>query len=1015
MKEYKFYNTIGGWVVFAIAALTYILTMEPTASFWDCGEFIATAYKLEVGHPPGAPLFLMMARVFSLLSFGDVTQVAKMVNLMSALASAFTIMFLFWTITHIAKKIVIKNEEYNLGKTIAILGCGLIGALAYAFSDTFWFSAVEGEVYATSSLFTAVVFWAILKWENIADEPYSNRWLVLIAYLIGLSIGVHLLNLLAIPSMVFVYYFKKHKTTTKGVILTALIGVIITGFVQYGIIPGTISLASKFELAFVNGFGLPYNVGVVFYSISLISGLIFGIYYTWKKRKVILNTLFICVSVIILGYGSFAMVVIRSLANPPMDENNPENLFTLLPYLNREQYGNNPLLFGHYYNAPVEDVDYNYAYLKENKKYKAIKSSPNYTYYKQYTTFFPRMYSWQQHHINGYKSWVGNFKGKKVRSPQGKMDIVPTFGENLAFFFKYQVGHMYMRYFMWNFAGRQNDVQGHGGILKGNWLSGIPILDEVRLGSQEDLPDYLAKNKARNKYFMLPLLLGIIGAVILYQKHTKYFWVVILLFFFTGLAIVLYTNQPPYQPRERDYAYAGSFYAFSIFIGLGVLSIYYSLKNSLNAKTSAIIATCTCLIVPTIMVAQNWDDHDRSGRYSVKAIASNMLNSCEKNALLFTYGDNDTFPLWYAQEVEGIRTDVRIVNLSLLGTDWYINQMRMKAYESAPVEMSMKPEQYQQGTRDVMPVVEKFTERIELINAMNFIASDKQGAKIPLQDGRSVNYLPARKLKLQVDKDMVLKNNIVPDNKKDKILSQIEWNISKNSLTKSDMMLLDIVATNNWKRPIYFAVSPGNDNFMGMEKYFRLEGFAYRLVPYIPQNPDGGAGGVATDIMYENMVKKFTWGRISEPDVFVDQQNIRTMSLMGYRENFARLAMQLINENKKEKAIEALDKCFEINPAEKVPYNYQILSLIASYYAANSIDKANFRAKELFTIKAEELEYYLKLDSNLSRSLSREKQLCMLLLQETVKLAKENKQDELVNKDFLRKYNQLKILYQNQR
>lgn len=1169
MKRYKQLNILLGWLSFLIAAITYISTIEPTASFWDCGEFIASAYKLEVGHPPGAPLFMIVARIFSLFAFGDVTKVAMMVNLMSALASAFTVLFLFWTITHIAKKIVTGVKgNVTQGKMAAILGSGFVGALAYTFSDTFWFSAVEGEVYAFSSLFTAIVFWAILKWENVADEKYANRWLIFIAYLMGLSIGVHLLSLLTIPAIVFVYYFRKYKPTTKGIFLAALISIITLGSIQYGIIPGIVSTASQIELLFVNSFGLPYHSGIIFYALLLIvslvggllytykkdevikttvfasvaliflgipfaagnillnliflGGLVYGIYYLSKNQKAVLNTILLAATVIVIGYSSFTMIVIRSIADPPMDENNPENLFSLLSYLNREQYGNAPLLYGQYYNAPVEEQkDGKNFYTKKDGKYVVTNTMPEYIYDSRFETVFPRMYSSQGNHVSGYKSWA-NIKGKPVtvqnRRGEAEQRMKPTFFENLKFFFKYQIGHMYVRYFMWNFAGRQNDNQGHGGYTKGNWISGIKVLDEVRLGNQDKLPDTMKNNKARNTYFLLPLILGIIGLVYTYVIRPKSFWVILLLFFFTGIAIILYTNQPPYQPRERDYAYAGSFYAFAIWIGLGVLGIIheiqkaiavepaietrpgvYAYKEKTKISTGLAVAMTALflLLVPGIMAKENWDDHDRSGRYTARDFAYNYLQSCAPNAILFTYGDNDTFPLWYAQEVEGIRTDVRVVNLSLLATDWYIEQMKRKAYESEPVPFSMTKDQYIQGKRDIVPVTdnqqlffeekyaaykEKFepeyrkyfeelmetlrntqftqdysqdfakmekgyqhisplrfyglvsnllkeenifkynldAEQMKLLKsniedlitaiaeshlpvryAIDFVASDNQNTKI----GDGYDYLPSHKLLVPVDKKKVLENGTVPPEYASKIVDNIEWNITQNYLGKNDLMIIDLLATNNWERPVYFAASIGRENMMNLQDYVQLEGWAYRIVPFKTENTDMSIGHVNTEIMYKNVMKVFKWGRMNQPDFFMDYQNKRTMNIIELKKQFARLANALLNKGKNEKAIAVLDKMIELLPHEKVPYDYQMLSIIEAYYEAGESEKANKILLKLAEVTYNELQYYRSLSGRFANALERESDIAENIIRELARIALAYEQEE-ISKEIQTKYMQ---------
>ena len=800
MKNFRFLNTISGWLAFAVAAVTYLMTIEPTASFWDTGEFISAAYKLDVGHPPGAPFFMLTAKFFSLFA-SDTSQVAMMVNAMSALASAFTILFLFWTITHLAQKVVGKSDnELSTANKIIILGAGLTGALAYAFSDTFWFSAVEGEVYAYSSLFTAVVFWLILKWEKNADNPGSDRWLILIAYLMGLSIGVHLLNLLAIPAIVLVYYYKKYTPSTRGIILAMTASIVILAFTLYGLIPGSIMWTTKFELLFVNVFGASYNTGLFVYILLVVAALAWAIYEThvnknYKRmaasfilavtisgvpflfenvvlgifiilimiaffaygKKIVkprwLNTGLVMITVILIGYSSYAVIMIRSAAQPTMDQNSPDNVFSLQYYLNRQQYGDRPLLYGGVYNAPMKlkvegntctyDADKSPLYAPKPKRNESEKDEYVIAGYKfdykkdeKFMMLFPRMYSGDANHIKAYKIW-GNVEGKKVTYDfcgEQRSDIRPTFGENMRFFFDYQVNFMYWRYFMWNFSGRQNDIQGYGEIEHGNWITGIPFIDNMLVGDQKLLPAELKENKGRNTYFMLPLLLGLLGIFFLLNagkqgSHT--FWVIMLLFFLTGLAIVVYLNQTPYQPRERDYAYAGSFYAFSIWIGLGVMGVGKLLDKLLPNNVSAAIAAIACVGIPVLMGAQNWDDHDRSGRTTARDFGQNYLNSTDKNAILFSNGDNDTFPLWYNQEVEGVRTDVRVCNLSYLPTDWYIDQMKRQSYESAPLPISWEKKDYISGRNDVMSV-QDLTEGkpFNMKDAFEIIKSDDAEFKI---------------------------------------------------------------------------------------------------------------------------------------------------------------------------------------------------------------------------------------------------------------------------------------------
>jgi hypothetical protein len=986
MKNFKIANRVTGWIVFLIAATVYLLTIEPTTSFWDCGEFIATAFKLEVGHPPGAPLFMIIARVFTIFG-GSPENAAMMVNAMSGLASAFTILFLFWSITHLAKKLFPADKDLTTGQLIVVIGSGLVGALTYTFSDTFWFSAVEGEVYGLSSLFTAVVFWAILKWENIADEKYSNRWLILIAYLMGLSIGVHLLNLLAIPAIVFVYYFKKYPVTRKGVIKTLIIAIAILASIMYLIIPGVIKIATGFELLFVNGFGLPFNSGNFFYILLLIGLIVWLIYYTHKKQKVLLNTIVVAFTVIMIGYSSFTMIVIRSLADTPMDENNPETVFNLLHYLNREQYGNRPLFKGQYYNAPVVDSEDPYTYRQKDGKYVKVYSLNSiYEFDERFTTIFPRMYSQTNpDHAKEYKRWA-DIKGKKVTitgyNGEPEIRYVPTFGENLKFFFTYQLGHMYGRYFMWNFAGRQNDTQSHGELLNGNWLSGINFIDNARLGSQENLPDHMKNEDSRNVYYMLPLLLGLFGFFFHLRRHLNDFIVVLLLFVLTGIAIVVYLNQYPLQPRERDYAYAGSFYAFSIWIGIGVVSIYNFFQKKIKAVASASLATIICLVaVPTNMASENWDDHDRSNRYIARDFAYNYLNSCAPNAILFTHGDNDTFPLWYAQEVEGIRTDVRVVNLSLLNTDWYIDQMKRKAYDSEPVPFGATHEQYLNGTRDVVYINERINEYVPVDQAVDFVFSDNERTKIQVGQNEWIDYLPTNKFIVPVNADKVISNGTVKPENADKIVPELRFVINKSRIMKNELMILDLLATNNWERPVYFVSTAGDGN-IGIDDYLQLEGFAYRLVPI--KTPSKGyleIGRIDTDIMYEKLMEEFRWGNMDRPEILMDYTTTRTVSVIKIRNNFNRLAKSLIQEGKPDSAIAVLDRCIEIMPKENIPYDLFTLDLLENYYILGENDKANAIVKDFADISIQELNYYFSLPEKFSASVDYDIRLAIHYIQ----------------------------------
>ena len=1033
-KGFKFFNIVVGWLIFLVAAIVYLSTIEPTASFWDCGEFITTAFTLQVGHPPGAPFFMLMGHLFSMFA-GNTSHVALMTNIMSATASAFTVLFLFWTITHLSRKIIVdKTSEPIQSQLIAILGAGAVGALSYCFCDTAWFSAVESVVFGTSSVFTALVFWSILKWENAADEKYSNHWIILICYLIGLSIGVHLLNLLAIPAIVLVYYFKKYQTTTLGVIVAVILSLSLAGFVFLGFIPSVVILAQWFELLFVNGLGMAYNTGVLIYLLCLIGLIVWGLKYTVQKKKILANTIILGLTVMLIGYSSYAIIVIRSSANPPMDQNNPDNPFSLLSYLNREQYGAKPLIYGQYYNAPLSSENpYTKGsanYIRRNGRYEIAdyKQSPNYD--SRFMTFFPRMFSSSPDHIREYQTWA-NIKGTPilVTSREGESErlIKPTFTENLTFFLNYQILWMYWRYFMWNFSGRQNDIQGNGDILDGNWITGFNFIDSIRLGDQNHLPTDLAHNRGKNKYYMLPLLLGLLGMYFHYksgERGKKDFFVVLTLFIMTGLAIIVYLNQEPLQPRERDYAYVGSFYAFSIWIGLGVLFVYKMLNKLSPARTSAIAATTITLIaVPCLMANQNWDDHDRSNRYTARDFGGDYLESCAQNAILFTNGDNDTFPLWYAQMVEGIRTDVRVCNLSYFQTDWYVDQMRRKAYNSDPLPIKFTQDQYVQGTRDVIYVLDQIHRPVNLKEALDFVRSEDPATKLAQADNAS--FFPSRQLFYPVDKAAVLKNNVIDPKDADSIVSKMEINLKGNYLTKDELMILDIIANNNWKRPVYFAITVGSDKYLNLQDYFQTEGFAYRLVPIKTPSSEIQTGRVRTDVMYNNLINKFKWGNISDPKVYLDENNIR-MS-MNVRNSFVRLCEGLLEEGKRDSAIAVLDRCNAIVPNEKIPYNYFNLFMIESYYKASrkstiglTTDKivlpsAVKKANEIVRIMAnncvDELKYYYALDPTFRATVTQDLKRCLYIMRELSSLSDEYGEKAL-GAEVTKRLNDLLSVYQ---
>lgn len=1035
-KRFKLLNTIFGWVAFAVAAATYLLTMEPTASFWDCGEFISSAYRLEVGHPPGAPFFMLTARIFTLFA-SDPSHVAMMVNAMSALCSAFTILFLFWTITHLARKLVTdKDEEISVAKVVAILGAGMVGALAYTFSDTFWFSAVEGEVYAYSSFFTAIVFWLILKWEETEGTVADDKWFVLIAYLMGLSIGVHLLNLLVIPAIVLVYYFKKFTPSFKGFVAALLCSFVILAFVLYGVIPGFIKVASWIELLFVNQFGCSFNSGFVAYIVLTLIAMVWAVYETYRaKSRTRMNVAFIvamffsgalfigdtpwlgmlllaalatalflfkrisprvlhlivlCVMVMLVGYSSYTLIVVRSLANTPMDQNSPEDVFSLQYYLNREQYGDCPLLYGPVYSAPEKlRIEDNYCIpvekLGSENWMQKVKKSPDepdryistgrkhigYETDERFNMFFPRMYKGpgvRQDHIEAYKSW-GKIEGREIvveRCGRKERIVKPTFAENMRFFFSYQLNFMYWRYFMWNFSGRQNDIQGHGELDHGNWITGFNFIDKYMVGDESKLPAELKNNKGRNAYYMLPLLLGILG--ILYQfsrkeRGKKSFWITFFLFFMTGIAIVIYLNQTPYQPRERDYAYAGSFYAFSVWIGLGVLAVVELLESAIRHKTaSAAVATALCLGVPALMAAENWDDHDRSGRTVCRDFGANYLMSCDKNAIIFSNGDNDTFPLWYNQEVEGTRTDMRVCNLSYLQGSWYIDQMRRGAYESEPLPISWEAYEYATGRLDYARTFNR-AGALPLKVALDYVRKDKNIG----DDGIAV--FPAKEVYLPIDKEQVVKTGTVDVKDSAKIVSQMDIPL-RGGIGKGDLMVLEMLQTNNWERPIYFAATVGEQFYPDVNKYFQLEGLAYRLVPI---EKEGENPRVNTEVMYNNMMTKFRWGGVNNPTLYLDETTLRLCRT--HRLMFYYLVDALIAENDTVRATKALDFCMEKLPLNTITMDYTCMLLAKCYYRLGEMEKGDAMMDQLADKFIETIEWNRSLDENMRKNVSRENSL----------------------------------------
>ena len=1010
MKQYKLVNNVLGWLTFLVAAFVYCSTIEPTASFWDCPEFITTGYKLEVGHPPGAPFFMLTANLFSQFA-SDPTQVAKMVNTMSALLSATTILFLFWSITHLARKLILKDwSEMTMGKLIAIEASGLVGALIYTFSDTFWFSAVEGEVYAYSSAFTAIVFWLILKWEDHADEPHSDRWLVLIAYMTGLSIGVHLLNLLCIPAIVLVYCYRRYPhIELKGSLLALLASFVIVAGVLYGVVPGIITVAGWFELLFVNQLGCPFNTGEIVYIILLVAIVIWAIYESYTDRNfkrqnlsftlavgmlgipfrgmgwgaaivgiIILaaiyfglnyrkktdkqlvpvvsarfkNTALLCMLMLMIGYSSYAVIVIRSSANPPMDQNSPEDVFTLGSYLSRDQYGDSPLLYGQAYTSQVAfDVDGNMCIPKRKegaaiwqRKEKAsdtekdsyfVVSHKDKLVYAQ-NMLFPRMHS--SAHAQAYESWLGGVTGTNVpydRCGEQVTVKMPTQWDNIRFFLSYQCNFMYWRYFMWNFAGRQNDLQGSGEPEHGNWITGISFIDNWMLGDQSKLPQELKENKGHNVFYCLPLLLGLIGLFWQAwrgQRGIRQFWVVFFLFFMTGLAIVLYLNQTPQQPRERDYAYAGSFYAYAIWCGLGVLALYDMLKKKLKTNDVALASVLgvACLLVPIQMASQTWDDHDRSGRYTCRDFGQNYLMTLQDkgNPIIFTNGDNDTFPLWYNQETEGFRTDARVCNLSYLQTDWYIDQMKRPAYDSPSVPITWPRLDFCSGTNDYIQVDPSLKQQI-----MDFYKEHPAEARAQFGDqpfevknvmkywvrtkNSDMHVIPTDTLYLTIDKEAVKKSGMMMacDTIPDRMVISLA---GKRALYKNDLMMLEMLAQCNWTRPLYVATTVGDDNYMNLGDNFVQEGLAYRITPFTTNKP--GAKNFDTEKTYNNVMNRFKFGGLDKKGLYIDETIMRMC--YTHRNLFAQLALALIREGKNDKALKVLRKAEKSIPEYNVPNSF---------------------------------------------------------------------------------------------
>lgn len=957
-KHFNLYNRLCAILAFVVAAVTYLLTIEPSASFWDCGEFIASSYKLEVGHPPGNPTFQLFARIATL--FGDNMRAAILVNSLSAICSALTIFFLYLTIVWFVKRLFNADSEgnFSLGQSIAIFGSGLVGALAYCFSDTFWFSAVEGEVYAMSSLFTALVFWAMTMWYDKADEPHSLRWIILIAFLMGLSIGVHLLNLLAIPAIVFMYYFrKKDNYSFWEYVKIFAIGVVILALILLIIIPYLPKLAAYTDLVFVNGFGLPYNTGAAFFMIALLALCFWGISTTYKKGKVFWNTTLLSFTVIVIGFSVFSIDIIRASAKTPTNEYQPDNAFTLVRYLSREQYGSTPLIYGQYYDAPYELKSTKY-WAPVDGKYKKVDGPVDAEYKSSGKMLFPRM--WSSSPDGRYEDFYESYTGGRGRKVAGSQHRKPTMGDNLKYFFDYQLNWMYWRYFMWNFVGRQNEIHSPtpGNIFYGNWESGITFIDNIRLGDQSDAPAVLKDNKGKNHYYFLPLLLGLIGLCFQFGKDKRGCWLNFLMFFMTGIAIVIYLNQPPYQVRERDYAYAGSFYFFTVWIGLAVAAIYEWISDMLKGKGQGAVATAVtvaCLLVPTLMAAQNWDDHDRSGRRTAVEFARNHLNSVGRNGVIITHGDNDTFPLWYAQEVENVRTDVRIVNTSLLGTDWHIDQMKYAVNESAPLKLQVPYEQYLYGTNEYVPIVDSRDTEMSISDVMAVFRHPK--LKVELASGRKVDYIPSRKIVIPVNKENVLSCGILSEEFAYRIPESITITIPKGKdfISKPELFLLDFLSCYDWSRPLNM-LNMGGELNIGVKDYLMFDGFSYKFVPIRNKVGTLNPGTVELDNLYHKLTEVYCFDALSSDGWFVDYQNLYTfLGSMPLRQTFCTAAHAFANAGQYDRAVKLLDRGLEVTkqlPLESIPIgfttnDYVLVDYVSQYYSYGEKEKSDALATRL--------------------------------------------------------------------
>lgn len=1007
MAEFNFrkWDTWLGWLAFGISLITYLLTVEPTMSFWDCGEYISTAAKLEIGHPPGAPLFQMVGAFFSMFAPSD-AHVALMVNLTSVFSSAFTILFLFWSSTMVLRKVVANYTDLTAENHKMILGASMVGALTFTFSDSFWFNAVEAEVYAMASLFIALLFWLGLKWEQHMDSEKGNRWLILISMVIGLSYGVHFMALLTIPSIGYLYFFKKRKTITiKSFIIGNIVIVGILVLIALFLMPWTMGFFGRTEIFFVNSLGLPFNSGTIFAFACMIAVFYFGLRYTRKKGNVLANTILLCVIFLFVGFSSWMMLPIRANANTPINENKPSDAAELLAYYNREQYGYNPLFYGPQYTDMFAGLDENNPYLDKAKNYERDYKSGKYVITNNWKNaeqnsddnhkaFLPRL--WSTDHAENYMnftkvpsfrihpdfseeqelvSMVSEFRRAyatgqidsdgyvKFLKAYGDYLVIdkPTAGENLGFMFEYQFGYMYWRYLMWNFTGRQNDIQGKYDQLDGNWVSGIKAIDEMHLGSQENLSDDMLNNKGRNLYYFLPFLLGVIGLAYHANKDLKSFYVLLALFLFTGLALKIYLNERPFEPRERDYALVGSFYVFAIWVGFGAYAIYDWLVRKLSAKVLVPAVTAvTLLAAPVLMAKENWDDHDRSERYTALAMARNYLNSCDKNAILYTIGDNDTFPLWYAQEIEGVRRDVKIVCTSLFMTDWYIDSMKMKTYESDGLPISFDHSQYVGDKLDYAVFRKTTDSRIELKDYLNFLKLEDPRAMVEMNNGIKYHFYPTNKVRIPVDKQAVIASKVVKPALYDSIVPYIDIDIKGPAIYKNRIMMLDILLNNNWKRPTYFTGgSFGDDDYLWMKDYLQLEGVVFKLVPVrtpIEEAPSPlDMGSIDTEKMY-NLVTKWDWGNGESTNIYHDPETRKNS--ITYRTNMARLMEQLINEGQTDKARKIADLAMEKMPLDYYGYYTMVEPFASGYYALNEKAKARDILNRLMKKYQQNLDYY---------------------------------------------------------